>query len=79
MNSSTPFFSSLHNIMDTISRSNDVLYRISSYKQRNWKVYVYGLRYNEIKKLKITEEHIYSQFRVSQKNDIQENKEPNPI
>ena len=51
---------SLLNIVNTINRSNNALYSIASYKERKQQEYVYGLRYNEIKKLKITKVHIYS-------------------
>ena len=51
---------SLLNIVDTINRSNDALYSIASYKERKQKEYANGLGDNEIKKLKITKEHIYS-------------------
>ena len=51
-------------IVDTISRSNQALYSIASYKETKRQEYVDGLSYNEIKKLKITEENIYSLFRV---------------
>ena len=56
--------------MDTISRSNDALYSIASYKERKQQEYADGLRYNEIKNLKIKKEHIYSQFRVPETYDI---------
>ena len=45
---------SLKSIVETIGRSNDALYSIASYKERKQQEYVDGLRYNDIKKLKIT-------------------------
>ena len=55
---------SLECIIDTINRSNDALYSISSFRERKWQEYVDGMRYNEIKNLKITKNKIYSQFRL---------------
>ena len=49
----------LMTIVDTVSRSNYALYSISSYKETKRQQYVDVLSYNEIKKLKITKEHIY--------------------
>ena len=44
---------SFFTIVDTITRSNDALYSIASYKERKRQQYVDGLSYNEVKKLKI--------------------------
>ena len=66
----------LLNIVDTINKSKDALYSISSYKERKCQEYTDGLSYNEIRKLKITKEHIYSQFRVLGIDDIRETSIP---
>ena len=63
---------SLLTIIDTIARLNDALYSIASYKERKRQEYVDALRYIEIKKLKITKEHIYTLFRVHGRDDILE-------
>ena len=55
---------SLLSIVDTIARSNDALYSITSYRDRKRQQYAHGLSYNEVKKLKITKQHIYSLFRL---------------
>ena len=44
---------SLLYIVDTIARSNDALYSITSYRERKRKQYADGLSYNEVKKMKI--------------------------
>ena len=61
---------SLLTIVDTITRSNDDLYSIASYRERKRQQYVDGLSYNEVKKLKITKQHIYSLFRLPGMDDI---------
>ena len=61
---------SLLSIVDTIARSNDDLYRIASYKERKRQQYANGLSYNEVKKLKITKQHIYSLFRLPGTDEI---------
>ena len=43
-------------IVDTITRSNDALYSIASYRKIKRQEYVDGLSHNEIKKLKITKD-----------------------
>ena len=43
---------SLLSIVDTITRSNDALYRITSYRERKIHQYADALSYNEVKKLK---------------------------
>ena len=63
---------SLLTIVDTITRLNDALYSIVSYKERKRKQYANGLSYNEVKKLKITKEHIYTLFRLPGTDDIPE-------
>ena len=59
-------------IVHMITRSNDSLYSISSYRERKRQQYVDGLSYNEVKKLKITKGHIYSLFRLPRMDDITE-------
>ena len=61
---------SLLSIVDTITRSNDALYSITSYRERKRQQYVDGLSYNEVKNLKITKQHIYSLFRLPGMDDI---------
>ena len=61
---------SLLTIVDTISRLNNALYSIASYRERKIQEYANGLRYSEIKKLKITKENIYTLFRVPGIDDI---------
>ena len=67
---------SLLTIVDMIARLNNVLYSIASCRERKRKEYVDGLIYNEVKKLKITKEHIYTLFRVHGTNDISESTRP---
>ena len=67
---------SLLTIVDTIARSNDSLYSIASYRETKRREYAYGLSYNEIKKLKITKEHIYTLFKVSGMDDISDSTMP---
>ena len=45
---------SLLSIVDMITRLNDSLYSITSYRERKRQQYVDGLSYNKVKKLKIT-------------------------
>ena len=59
-------------IVDTIARLNDSLYRIASYRERKRQQYADGLSYNEVKKLKITKQYIYSLFRLPRTDDILE-------
>ena len=61
---------SLLSIVDTITRSNDALYSITSYRERKIQQYADGLSYNEVKKLTITKQQIYSLFRLPQMDDI---------
>ena len=63
---------SLLYIVDTIARLNDALYSIASYRERKRQQYVDGLSYNEVKKQKITKEHIYTLFRLPGTDDILE-------
>ena len=46
------------------------------YRERKRQEYVDGLSYNEIKKLKITKEHIYTLFRVPGIDDILKSTRP---
>ena len=50
-------------MIETFSRSNGVLKDIATYRERTRKKYVDGLSYHEVKKLKITKQHIFSLFR----------------
>ena len=61
---------SLLSIVDTITRSNDALYSIASYRERKRQQYANGLSYNEV--LKITKKRIYSLFRLPRMDDIPE-------
>ena len=56
---------SLLTIVDSINRLNDALYSIASYRERKIQEYDHGLSYKEIKKIKISKEHIYTIFKVS--------------
>ena len=62
--------------MDTFNRSNNELYSIASYRETQQKEYVDGLSYNDIKNMKITKEHIYTQFRLFDTYDIRETRIP---
>ena len=63
--------STLDVIVDTISLSSNVLYDITSYRERKRQEYTDGLEYNAIKKLKITKEHIiFSLFRDPHTGEI---------
>ena len=55
--------STLDAIVETITLSNNILYDITSYRERKRREYADGLSYSAIKKLKITKEHIFSLFR----------------
>ena len=55
--------STLDAIVETISLSSNILYHITSYRERKRQDYVDGIDYNAIKKLKITKEHVFSLFR----------------
>ena len=67
---------SLLSIVETITILNDALYRITSYKERKRQQYANGLSYNEVKKIKITKQHIYSLFRLPGTDDIPEINRP---
>ena len=57
-------------IVETISLSSNILYDITSYRERKIQEYADGLGYNAIKKLKITKEHIFSLFRDPRMKEI---------
>ena len=63
-------------IVDTIARSNDALYSITSYRDWKRQQYADGLSYNEVKKLIITKQHIYTFFRLPRTDDIPEINKP---
>ena len=63
--------STLDAIVETISLSSNILYNITSYRERKRQEYVHGIEYNAIKKLKITKEHIiFSLFRDPHTGEI---------
>ena len=68
--------SALLTIVDMIAILNDAWYSITSYMETKRREYVDGLSYNEIKKLKIPKEHIYTLFRVLGTYDISESSRP---
>ena len=55
--------STLDAIVETISLSSNILYDITSYRERKRQEYADRLDYNAIKILKITKEHVFSLFR----------------
>ena len=63
---------SLLSIVHTIARSSDALYSIAYYRERKRQQYANGLSYNEVKKLKITKQAIYSLFRLPGMDEILE-------
>ena len=67
---------SLLTIVDSINRLNDTLYNIASYRERKRQEYAHGLSYKEIKKIKISKEHIYTLFRVPGVDDIPKRNRP---
>ena len=54
--------STLDVIVETITLSSNIVYDITSYRERKRQEYADGLSYSAIKKLKITKEHIFSLF-----------------
>ena len=62
--------STLDAIVETITLSNNILYDITSYRERKRREYADGLSYSAIKKLKITKEHIFSLFRDPRMREI---------
>ena len=67
---------SLLTTVDTITRLNDALYSITSYRERKTQQYADGLCYNKVKKLQRTKEHIYTLFRLTRMDDIPEITKP---
>ena len=51
--------STLDAIVETITLSNNIIYDITSYRERKRREYADGISYSAIKKLKITKEHIF--------------------
>ena len=62
--------STLDAIVETILLSSNILYDITSYRERKRQEYVDGLDYNAIKKLKITKELVSALFRDPQMGEI---------
>ena len=62
--------STLYAIVETITLSSNILYDITSYRERERQEYADGLGNNVIKKLKITKEHIFSLFRDPHTGEI---------
>ena len=62
--------STLDAIVETISLSSNILYDITSYRERKIQEYIDGINYNAIKKLKITKEHVFSLFRDPHTGEI---------
>ena len=57
-------------IVDTIARSTNVLYDITSYREQKRREYEDGLDYNAVKKLKITKEALFGLFRDPRTGEI---------
>ena len=68
--------STLDAIVETITLSNNILYDITSYRERKRREYADGLSYNAIKKLKIIKEHIFSLFRDPRTGEIPNTNRP---
>ena len=68
--------STLDAIFDTISQSSNILYDITSYRERKRQEYADGLDYNAIKKLKITKENVFALFRDPWMGEIRNSKRP---
>ena len=68
--------STLDAIVETITLSNNVLYDITSYRERKRREYADGLSYNAIKKLKSTKEHRFSLFRDPRTGQIPNSTKP---
>ena len=62
--------STMDAIVDTISQSTNILYDITSYRERKRREQEDGLDYVAIKKLKITKEHIFALFRDPRTGEI---------
>ena len=68
--------STLDAIVETTTLSNNILYDITSYRERKRREYADGLSYSAIKKLKITKEHIFSLFRDPRMKEIPNENRP---
>ena len=64
------FSDSLLTTVDMITRLNDALYSITSYREMETQRYADLLSYNKVKKLQRTKEHIYTLFRLTRTDDI---------
>ena len=62
--------STMDAIVDTISQSTNILYDITSYRERKRREQEDGLDYVAIKKLKITKQEIFALFRDPQTGEI---------
>ena len=68
--------STLDAFVETISLSSNILYDITSYRERKRQKYTDGIDYNAIKKLKITKEHVFSLFRDPRTREIPNENRP---
>ena len=68
--------STLDEIVDTISQSSNMLYDITSYRERKRQEYADGIDYTAIKKLKITKEHIFALSRDPRLGEIPNTNKP---
>jgi hypothetical protein len=66
----------MDDIVDTISRSTNVLYDITSYRERKRREMADGLDYAAIKKLKITKEVLFALFRDPRTGEIPNTTKP---
>ena len=57
-------------IVETISLLSNILYDITSYRERKGQEYDDGIDHNAIKKLKIAKEHVFSLFRDPRTGEI---------
>ena len=62
--------STLDAIIETITLSSNILYDITSYRERKRQEYVDGIDYTAIKKLKITKGHIFALSRDPRLGEI---------
>ena len=62
--------STLDAVVETITLSSNILYDITSYRERKRREYVDGISYSAIKKFKTTKEHIFSLFRDPRTGEI---------
>lgn len=62
--------SNLDAMIETFSRSSNALNDIVSYRERKWQEYADGISYNEVKRLRITKEQIFSLFRDPRMGEI---------